>query len=61
MENLLERPGAEVQAEDCGTWAKVAQTLRPGARAASGAAAAGTQLSRLRAKLRPGAGTGDVS
>lgn len=39
---------------------KVVQTLRPGARATSKAAAASTQLTRLRAKERPGAGTGGV-
>lgn len=38
---------------------KVVQTLRPGA--ANEAAAASTQLIRLRAKLRPGAGTGVAS
>ena len=40
---------------------KVVQMLRPGARATNKAAAASTQLTRLRAKLRPGAGTGGVS
>lgn len=49
---------AEIQGDDCGTWAESgADTEAPGARAASEVAAASSQLTRLGAKLGPEPGT----